>query len=342
MAVYALAILAISMTLVASTLFGSAYGQLDSPTIILQSSFVDSEGRVNVVGTVRNYDQNPVQVTVGLATEDGSAIEAEPYGRVIWPLTDSPFKFVLDDKHGKAGIPYVKYVKEMNLVRYDTLVLTYDGMAVGPERAFVGKIKNTGPFEVRNVSVYAAVHSPDHTSQLDSVRSNVISVIKPGEELDFVAVPDATIRANVLYYSCAGIDYDDPITTVKVGDGKVLAYNLEAAAQVRNFRYENSSDSLAFGIRPYSPNGGDLSIMIPQVSSNQTVTVFIDGESHDALVSGDGRTMNIDFFVPKGEHEVQIQGVRNVPEFPYSVIALVGALAAFAWLRLARAAFKMS
>jgi len=319
-----------------------AFAQFDSPMIILRSSFVDSEGRVNVVGTVRNFAQVPVQVTVGLPTIDGGTLETETYGRTIWPLTDSPFKFVLKEGEIRNGDPFLQEVTELKTVRHDTLVLTYDGMAVGEERAFVGKIKNTGLFEVRNVSVYAAVHSSDHTLQLDTVRSNVIAVLEPGAEVNFVAVPDSVVRPDVLYYSCAGLDYDDPITSVKVGDGKILAYDLTATAQVSNFRYENATDSLAFGIRPYSPSGGDLSIKIPQFAKNQTVSVIMDGTAHESSVEADGRTLTIDFFVPEGNHEIQLQGVRNVPEFPLGIIALAGLMAAgFTALRLAKAAFKI-
>jgi hypothetical protein len=273
---------------------------------------------------------------------DGNTLETETYGRTIWPLTDSPFKFILREGETQSGDPFLKNVTELNTVRHDMLVLTYDGMAVGEERAFVGKIKNIGPFEVKNVSVFAAVHNTNHTLQLDTVRSNVFSVIKPGEELDFVALPDPVVRTDVLYYSCAGIDYDDPITTVKVGDGKILAYDLTAVAQVTNFRYENSTDSLAFRIRPYSPSGGDVALRIGQLASNQTITIAIDGMAQDAFVKSDGRTMSIDFFVPEGNHEIQVQGVRNIPEI-HSAVMVFAAVTGMA-LALARSwgAFKIS
>jgi hypothetical protein len=332
----------IFLLILISPFFLIASAEFDGPKIILRSSFVDSEGRVNVVGTVRNFAQVPVQVTIGLSTLEGKILETETYGRTIWPLTDSPFKFILRDGESQAGGPFLKNVTELNAVRHDMLVLTYDGMAVGEERAFVGKIKNTGPFEVQNVSVFAAVHSTDHTRQLDTVRSNVLSVIKPGEELDFVAVPDPVVRPDVLYYSCAGLDYDDPITTVKVGDGKILAYDLTAAAQIRNFRYDNSTDSLAFGIRPYIPPGGDVSLKIAQLASNQTVTVVMDGKAHDSFVKSDGRTMTIDFFVPEGSHEIQVQGVRNIPEIHSAVMVFAGITGLALALARSWGAFKIS
>jgi hypothetical protein len=326
-----------------SPLIVHATAQFDEPIIILKSSFIDSNGQVNVVGTIRNYAQAPVQVTVGLQTAGGGTLETETYGRTIWPLTDSPFKFVLPDGDKPAGEPFLKDVAQVNTVLHDMLVLTYDGMAVGDERAFVGTVKNTGLFDVHNVSVFAAVHSSDHTRQLDSVRSNVIPIVRPGEEAKFIAVADPLVQPDILYYSCAGLDYDDPITTVKVGNGKILAYDLAAVAQVRNFRYDNSTDSLAFGIRPYSSTGSELTLKIPQLSSNQTVSVMIDGNSHEASVKADGKTMYIDFYVPQGDHDVQVQGVRNVPEIPFAVIALAGIMAAaLVTGRFVKAAFKIS
>jgi hypothetical protein len=274
---------------------------------------------------------------------DGNTLQAQTYGRIIWPLTDSPFKFTLEDGQEQAGDPYLLDVTVLRTTMHDSLELSYDGMAVGEERAFVGKIRNAGPFEVRNVSVFAAVHSADHTTQLDTVRSNVIPVIWPGEELNFIAIPDPVVRPDILYYSCAGLDYDDPITSVKVADGKVLAYDLTAVAQVSKFRYENSTDSLAFGVRPYSASGGPLSIKIPQSAENQTVAVLLDGIPHESTVKADGRTLTIDTFVPPGKHEVQIQGVRNLPEIPLSLLALSAIMAvALIAFRSGQAAFKIS
>jgi hypothetical protein len=314
----------------------------DGPMIILKSSFVDSEGRVNVVGTVRNFAAKPVQVTVGVETDDGRTLQMPTYGRVIWPLTDSPFKFVLDN--GKnAGDPFIMDFKEVEVSNYNSmLVLNYGSMAVGEARAFVGTIENTGAFDVYNVSVFAGIHSPDHKSQLETVRSNVFPVIKSGERVEFAAIPDPAIRPDVFYYSCAGLDFDAPIPTIDAGDGKFIPFNLNAFAQVSSLRYENSTDSIAFGVRHYLPDGGPLSLKIPQLSQNQTVMVMLDGELHDASVKGDGKTISIDFFVPKGDHKVEIQGVRNVPELPFAIFALAAVTSGAIIATRFKAAFKIS
>jgi hypothetical protein len=341
MRVLALPVLVLVATL---SLFTAASAHADDPAkIISQSSFVDSEGRLNIVGTVRNTGSMPVQATMGLEVQDkdGSSVllQQKTYGRVIWPLNDSPFKFVIES--GAAGDPFVMDVREANAVNYGMIVLNYSSMAAGEERAFVGTVKNTAPYDIHNVSVYASVRS-NNATQLDTVRSNVIPVLKAGEEQPFIAMPDPAIKSKVYYYSCAGLDYDDPITTIKTGDGRFIAYNLNVAAQVNSLRYENSTDSIAFGVRPYAPGGGQLSLKIPQLSQNQTLMVMLDGELHDALVKGDGKTLYIDFFVPPGDHKVEIQGVRNVPELSLTMLALaavtVGAIIATRF----NAAFKIS
>jgi hypothetical protein len=312
---YRLHMLAVpALALIVILSFGTdAYSADDSVKIIAQSSFVDSEDRLNIVGTVRNTGTLPVQAMVGLKVqgEGGSRIEHQPtYGRIMWPLNDSPFKFVIES--GTAGDPFIAHVKEVEAIHNDMIMINYSSMAAGEERAFVGTIKNNAPFDIYNVSIFASVRS-DNASQLDTVRSNLIPVLKASEKQPFTAIPDPAVKSRVYYYSCAGLDYDAPITTIDAGGGKFIAYGLSAAAQVSTIRYENETDSVAFGIRPYSPTGGPLSFMIPQVSQNQSVAVMLDGKLHEASIRPDGKTIYIDFFVPQGEHQVQIQRVRNVP-----------------------------
>ena len=302
----------LALTVALCSISLKAYALNDSIRVIAKSSFVDSMGRLNIVGTLRNTGTLPVQATVGLKVDDGirKTIEQQPtFGRIIWPLNDSPFKFVTNS--GTAGEPFIEDVKEMEASHNDMITLNYSSMAAGEERAFVGTVKNNAPFDIYNVSIFASVRS-DNATQLDSVRSNIIPVLEPGEVQPFVAIPDPAVKSRVFYYSCAGLDYDSPITTLDAG-GKFIAYDLNAAAQISEIRYESKTDSIVFGIRPYSPTGGPLSFMIPQTSQNQAVTVMLDGKLHDASIRSNGKTIDIDFFVPQGDHQVQIERVSNVP-----------------------------
>lgn len=359
--------------------FSSAYGAAPSAStadvqarddgyavrISSQSSFTDSLGRINVIGTVKNAGTVPVEVTVGVNVvliepakgDNGDGVGSSgdnassrivselTYGRVIWPSTDSPFKLTLKAGEEPEGDAFIASVKELQVPLYDgMLVLSYGNMAVGEERKLVGTVKNAGPFDFYNVSVFASVHNINKT-QLETVRSNVIPVLKAGEEQAFSAIPDPAAKAGIYYYSCAGLDADDPITTLSTGDGRFLAYDLRAVAKISGMRYENATDSIAFGVNHYNPDGGPLSIKIPQAFQNQTVAVVMDGQPYSgAEVRNDGRTIHVDFFVPKGDHEVQIQGVRNIPEFPLAGLASAVSVAAIAGLAAAarlRQAFKV-
>jgi hypothetical protein len=341
---YRMHILAVpALVLIVILTFGtSAYSTDDLVKIIAQSSFVDSEGKLNIVGTVRNTGRLPVQTTVGLEVQDATGIRIEQqltYGRIIWPLNDSPFKFVIDS--GTAGHPFIADVKEVDATHItDMITLNYSSMAAGEERAFVGTVKNNAPFDIYNVSVFASARS-ENATQIDSVRSNVIPVLKASEEQPFIAITDAAVIPRVYYYSCAGLDLDAPITTIDAGGGQFIAYDLNAAAQVSKIRYENETDSIAFGIRPYSPTGGPISLMIPQASQEQSVTVMLDGKLHESSIRGDGKTIYIDFFIPQGEHQVQIQRVTSMPEMPFAMLGLAAVTAGLLAAARLRAAFKI-
>jgi hypothetical protein len=344
MQILAMPALALVVILSFSTSAAAAsYSADDSVKIIARSSFVDSQGKLNVVGTVRNTGALPVQAIVGLEVQDenGIRIEQQPtYGRVIRPLNDSPFKFVIDS--GTAGHPFIADFKEVEAETHttDMIILNYTSMAAGKERAFLGTVKNNAPFDIYNVSVFASARS-ENATQLDSVRSNVIPVLRASEEQPFIAITDTAVKSRVYYYSCAGLDFDNPITTIDAGGGKLIAYDLNAAAQVSAIRYENETDSIAFEIRPYSPTGGPISLMIPQASQDQTVTVMLDGQLHESSIRDDGKTIYIDFFVPQGEHQVQIQRVTSMPEMPSAMLGLAALTAGVLAAAKLKAAFKI-
>jgi hypothetical protein len=53
-------------------------------------------------------------------------------------------------------------------------------------------------------------------------------VVKSGQELPFSAVPDATVKNSVMYFSCASLDFGEPMTTLKVNDDQFIPYDLQA------------------------------------------------------------------------------------------------------------------
>jgi hypothetical protein len=70
-----------------------------------QGSYVDSLGRLNVVGVVYNDANKPVSVKVGLnvmndignsPASSNMILTNDTYARIIYPSTSVPFKFVLE------------------------------------------------------------------------------------------------------------------------------------------------------------------------------------------------------------------------------------------------------
>ena len=286
-----------------------------------QRSFLDSRGNLDVVGVVNNVGRVPISVTVGLntstATFDSSKAPTiyfakEPiYGRIIYPLTGAPFKFVVNPQQIVTSKAFIVNVNQVSVPSWNVLSLDYSNMPVGKDAALVGTAKNIGTFDLHNVSVYASVHSRNGT-QIDSVKSNVIPVIRPGQQIAFIAKPDPAVKSGVFYYSCAGFDLNAPITTLDIGNGQFIPYDLRALARVSDFKYDHATDSIIFGVKYYSTTGGPLSLKIPQVSEKSSVSVLMDGTLYKkASVKMNGKTVSIDFFVPPEDHNIQIKGVRG-------------------------------
>jgi len=313
--------LAFSLQTIGSTVYFStpvfAYNN-SSIKMTDQRIFVDSHGNLNVVGVVNNFDRVPVSVTVGLNTATTTSkaattsfIKQPIYGRIIYPFTGAPFKFVIAPQQVVKGKAFIVEVDQISVPNWNVLSLNYSNMPVGRDGVLVGTAKNIGSFDLHDVSVYASAHSRNGT-QIDSVRSNVIPIIKPGQQIAFVAKPDAAVKSDVFYYSCAGLDLDAPITTLSVGKGQFLPYDLRALARVSDLKYDNTTDSINFAITYYSSTGGPLNLKIPQTSEKQSVTVMMDGTLYKkASVKMNGKTVFIDFFVPPESHSIQVRGVRS-------------------------------
>jgi hypothetical protein len=284
-----------------------------------QGSFLDSNGRLNVVGVVDNMGHIPVQVNMGLKTKDKDSglvttMVQPTYGKVIYPLTGAPFKFVVDD-HNRTNIPsmaYISSVKEIPTPYFKSLRLNYTNTPVGKDRSLVGTVKNIGPVDVRDVSVFASAHD-NKTRQIDSVKSNVIPVIKPGEEVAFTANPDPTEGPKILYYSCAEIDlHPGGMNTLDKGNGRTVSYDLQGIVSISDLKYVSATDSLAFGVKHWNPTGGPMSLKIVKTSGAQNISVIMDGKMNNKDVSikvMNPQTAHIDFTIRPGSHDIQVKGL---------------------------------
>ncbi|CAN5287131.1 hypothetical protein BH18THE2_BH18THE2_05110 [soil metagenome] len=310
-----------------SFLFGVfSFAFADEATRISEQHFFkNSKGNLNIAGLVKNDGNMPVHVIVGLnitskisvndtrASTDQhvSTIQNTTYSRIVFPSTSSPFKFAVPPDSSIIQKAFISDVQEFPVPLYDNLVLNYSNVPVADNKALVGTVKNVGLVDIHNVSIYASVHNKNRT-QIDSVKSNLIPVLKPGQESAFNAIPDPTLRGEVEYFSCAGLDFDQPINTLRVDDDEFIPYDLRAIAKISTLEYVNSTDSISFGVKHYNPEGGDLSLKVPQLSANQTIFIMMDDKTYDKpSIRMDGKTINIDLFVPPGDHEINIQGIRN-------------------------------
>lgn len=284
-------------------------------SIVDQKIFKDLKGDWNLVGVVQNNAGTPIEVKVGVNVtqpdKQSSILISNTFTNVIYPYVAAPFKFTISGNEFFNGLVYPIETKEVAKPFLMDLKQNYSNLATGDEKALIGTIKNTGPNIIKNIAVYASVHSINGT-QIDSVKSSLIPVIYPGEDVKYKILPDPAIKDGVYYYSCAGLDVNAPISTINIGKGEYLVFNLESASMISDFRYENSSDSIIFEVKPYNPSGGTTNFKIPQISSNQKIEILLDGKQYEnKLVTMNGKTISIDIFIPKDKHVVKISGIRN-------------------------------
>src|SRR2546423_3200880 len=90
-----------------------------SINVIAQQPFTGSDGKVNVVGVVKNNGSMPVEVVLGLNVVARGAgggvpttIKEPTYGRIIYPSSVSPFKFAVEAAWSVSGAPFILNAKE--------------------------------------------------------------------------------------------------------------------------------------------------------------------------------------------------------------------------------------
>lgn len=284
-------------------------------TILEQKIYKNSNGNWNLIGSLRNQAETPVELiydinSLNLSKSQSDIFKSFSFANVVYPDSVVPFKFVSTDKELLKHFPEMLKIKKVDKPLFSDISHEYSNLAEGNEKILSGKIKNTGSTIIKDIVVYASVHAKN-TTQLDSAKSDVIPTLRPGEGKSYKIIPDPLIRSDVYYYSCAGLDINSPITTLDTGDG-FLAFDLQSASLVSNFGYESSSDSIIFTIKPYNPNGGDAVLKIPQSKSGQKVDVILDGKIHSkAGVDMDGKTITMNIPIPPNEHDIVISGVKN-------------------------------
>ena len=280
------------------------------------SSFLDSDGKLNIIGVVTNYGVTSEQVVVGLdihnkIDDSNITLNDTTFSKIIYPGKESPFKFKISTDYDVLGKPHIIQMKKVNDPFYNVIIQNYSNFPVGQNKELVGTLKNTGNVVMQNISVFASVHNKNG-SQIDSIKSNSIPILKPGEVKSFSARPDNSIVKDANYFSCAGFDPNSPINTLDLGNGKFLAYGLESVAKISNFSYNKSTDSISFSADHYNPLGGIVTFKIPQLDNNHDVAIFLDNLGlKDQQITKNGKTIITNIFVPPNEHLIRIAGILN-------------------------------
>ncbi len=295
--------------------YTSVYGSEDIK-ISSGSSFLDSNGKLNIIGVVTNYGVTSEQVVVGLdihnkIDDSNITLNDTTFSKIIYPGKESPFKFKISTDYDVLGKPHIIQMKKVNDPFYNVIIQNYSNFPVGQNKELVGTLKNTGNVVMQNISVFASVHNKNG-SQIDSIKSNSIPILKPGEVKSFSARPDNSIVKDANYFSCAGFDPNSPINTLDLGNGKFLAYGLESVAKISNFGYNKSTDSISFSADHYNPLGGIVTFKIPQLDNNHDVAIFLDNLGlKDQQITKNGKTIITNIFVPPNEHVIRIAGILN-------------------------------
>jgi hypothetical protein len=280
------------------------------------TTFVDSNGKINVIGVVTNIGISSEHVTVGLDVRDkigGSknTLRDTTFSKIIFPGKESPFKFKIGDGYEVLGKPYLLEMKNGDEPNYNVIVQNYSNFPMGQNKELVGTLKNVGNVVVKNINVFASVHDKEGR-QIDSIKSNIISTLNPGETKHFSAAPDQAIARNANYFSCAGFNPNSPINTLELGNGRFLPYSLESIAKISDFEYTELTDSISFVADHYNPLGGIVTLKIPQLDNNHNITVFLDNlDVHNEHITKDGKTITINIFIPPSEHNVRVSGILN-------------------------------
>jgi hypothetical protein len=318
-----LIILTLSILPLPSLAMATVNGDDNSIKMTKQQSFVDAHGKLNVIGVVDNNGKIPISVTVSLETIDKSSgvtrtLTDPTFGNIIYPYTGAPFKFIIDsDQQSVKGIAFISSVKQIPVPYYNVIRLDYSNMpaANSSNKALVGTVQNIGPFDLHRVSVYASVHDRKGV-QIDSVKSNVISLLKPGQQARFIALPDFTTAPKIYFYSCAGVSLgNDPMNALDIGNGQTILYDINGVLRISDFKYNTANDSIMFQAKHYNPSGGPMSLKLVKNSGGSDVSVMMDGRTYNnngaSIKMMDAKTVHIDLFIPPGDHTLQIKGIRS-------------------------------
>lgn len=282
-------------------------------SIVDVGSFTDITGTKNIVGTVENNNNLPVQMLIGLNTTNNSStvyqLIAKPYGKIIYPYREAPFKIRLSSSPDvkSIGKPFLYEARNVNMPYYDVIRLNYSNTPI-KNGSLIGSVKNTGSFDIRDLTIYASAHNKSG-AQIDSVRSHLIPVLRSGETVMFSISSDPAVRSKVSSYSCFGVDFSTTNIKIKLGDNRYITANMTGLATITNIKADASTGSISINIYNQYPVPGPLSLKIPRIFNSPTIFVTIDGTLYRNSVTMMNGYTHVDLNIPTGKHIVNVSGI---------------------------------
>jgi hypothetical protein len=282
-------------------------------SIVDVGSFTDSRGTKNIVGTVENNNNLPVQMLIGLNTTNNSSntvsLIAKPFGKIIYPFREAPFKIKLSSSPDvkSIGKPFVYEARNINMPYYDVIRLNYSNTPI-QNGSLIGSIKNIASFDIHDLTIYASAHN-ESGAQVDSVKSHLIPVLRSGETVMFSVSSDPAVRSKVSFYSCFGVDFSTTNIKIKLGDNRYITANMTGLATITNVKADPSTGSISINIYNQYPVPGPLSLKIPSIFNSPTIFVTVDGTLYRNSVTMMKGYTYVDLNIPAGKHIVNVSGI---------------------------------
>jgi hypothetical protein len=274
-------------------------------------SFINATGIENIVGTVENNNDVPIQMLIGLNITNSnntiSHLVAEPYGKIIYPYREAPFKLKISSNLKPTGKPFVYEEREVNIPYYDVIRLNYSNVPI-QNGSLIGSVKNIASFDVRDLTIYASAHDQSG-EQLDSVKSHLIPILRSGERVIFIVSPDPAVRPRVSFYSCFGVDFSTTNMKIKIGENRYITSNMTGLATISNIKADHSTGSILIDINNQYPVPGPLTLKIPQIFSGPTIFVTMDGTLYKKAATMMKGYTYVELIISAGKHEVTVSGI---------------------------------
>ena len=288
-------------------------------------SYKDLNKDIVIVGSIAGSNNltlsYPVEATVALDvynkdTNNYETIKEQPFKKVIYDINEPiPFKFIINASKYQLKSNYSPYIynirkADIQSTKINTFSLKYNEAILGPNKELFGSVRNTGPSTIRNLTLYAIVHTKNGT-QIDSVKTT-ISTIKPNETKNFIFTPNIAIKDLVFTYSCVGGELQDvnAYQTIKLNSNKTLGYRFSGLMEINSIIYNNKTNSLRLEVNNIYPIAAALSI---QLTPTQTtpLNILLDNQLFNSQTIKDSEKTKLYMYIPQGKHEIYIQGINS-------------------------------